>query len=165
MTVLETADLFAGRIAKKTKGLRAKPIISILVDRTVLNKFLVDTLEAREPVSADAVMCIGDHNDAWQQSASGLLKKYSVEGIDADGWMMCVPRPDASVEYFEVTDAMVDQQKGFCYIVGKWGETIDGVPNLQRAVPGDVVARNRGDDSDQWVVNRKVWTNTYSELS
>ena len=38
----------------------------------------MDTMEAREPVSADAMMCIGETNDAWQQSA-----------VDADGWMVC----------------------------------------------------------------------------
>lgn len=156
MNILNTTDLFQGRIAKKTKGVRAKPIVNLIVDRTVLNKFLVDTLEAREPVSADAIMCIGESNDAWQQTATSLLKKYTVESIDPDGWMVCAPRPDASVEFFE---APAD-----CQIVGLWGQTIDGVPNLQRAAAGDMVVRNRSDPTDQWVVARKIWRNTYTEL-
>lgn len=47
------------RIGKKTKTLRAKPMVNLLVDRTVMARFLVDTLEWREPVSADAMFCIG----------------------------------------------------------------------------------------------------------
>lgn len=160
MKILDTKDHFKGKVAKKTKGLRAKPIVNLLVDRTVLNKFLVDTLEAREPVSADAIMCIGECNDAWQQTGTALLKKYTVESIDPEGWMVCMPRPENSVEFFEVTEDI-----GCCYIVGRWGQTIDGIEMLQRAVPGDFIVRNRQDISDQWVVNKKIWRNTYSELS
>jgi hypothetical protein len=156
MQILDTTNLFRGRIAKKTKGVRAKPIVNLIVDRTVLNKFLVDTLEAREPVSADAIMCIGECNDAWQQTASSLLKKYTVESIDPDGWMVCTPKPDASVEFFEAT--------ADCYVRGLWGQTIDGVPNLQRAAAGDAVVRSRSDPTDMWVVARKIWRNTYTEL-
>jgi hypothetical protein len=164
MQILDTATLFEGKVAKKTKGLRAKPIVNLLVDRTVLNKFLVDTLEAREPVSADAIMCIGESNDAWQQTGSALLKKYTVESIDPEGWMVCMPRPDQSVEFFEVTPDMVAED-GTCYVVGKWGQTIDGVERLQRAAVGDMVVRSRIESTDQWVVNRKIWRNTYTELA
>lgn len=157
MEILNTTDLFRGRIAKKTKGVRAKPIVNLIVDRTVLNKFLVHTLEAREPVSADAIMCIGESNDAWQQTASALLKKYTVESIDPDGWMVCMPKPESSVEFFE---APAD-----CYVRGLWGQTIDGVPNLQRASKGDAIVRDRSDHKDQWVVVRKIWRNTYTELT
>lgn len=164
MNILDTVLLFQGKVAKKTKGLRAKPIVNLLVDKSVLNKFLVDTLEAREPVSADAIMCIGESNDAWQQTGSALLKKYTVESIDPEGWMVCMPRPDQSVEFFEVTREMVDED-GICYVVGKWGQTINGVERLQRAAEGDMVVRNRSDAVDQWVVNRKIWRNTYNELA
>jgi hypothetical protein len=164
MKILDTASLSKGKVAKKTKGVRAKPMVNLLVDRTVLNKFLVDTLEAREPVSADAIMCIGECNDAWQQTGSALLKKYTVESIDPEGWMVCMPRPDQSVEFFEVTRDMVGED-GTCYVIGKWGQTIDGVERLQRAVEGDIIVRNRMDLDDQWVVNRKIWRNTYSELA
>lgn len=164
MKVLNTTTLFEGKVAKKTKGLRAKPIVNLLVDRSVLNKFLVDTLEAREPVSADAIMCIGECNDAWQQTGTSLLKKYTVESIDPEGWMVCMPRQDNSVEFFEVTPDMVSPD-GSCFVVGKWGQTIDGVERLQRAVVGDMVVRSRTDTADQWVVNKKIWRNTYTELA
>jgi hypothetical protein len=145
------------RVAKKTKGLRAKPMITLLVDRAVMAKFLVDTLEAREPVQPDALFCIGESNDAWQQSAKKLLAKYTVDAIDSEGWMVCNPKPDNSVEFRECMDDI--------YITGHWGETIDGVPNQQRARFGDFILRNREDTTDQWVVARKIFINTYSEIS
>lgn len=74
MNILNT-QLLPYKVAKKTKGLRAKPMVTLLVDRTVMVKFLVDTLEAKEPVHADAMFCIGESNDAWQQSAKKLAEK------------------------------------------------------------------------------------------
>ena len=148
------------RIGRKTKSLRAKPMVSLLVDRGVISKFLIDTLEAREPVSADTVFCIGETNDAWQQTAKKLLAKYTVEAIDADGWMVCVPKPDNSVEFFEVP---ADWQPG-C-IIGLWGETIGSAKNVQRFDGGDFIARNREDHNDTWVVRRKIWLNSYTEIT
>ena len=158
MNITDTSGLTNWQVAKKTKGLRAKPMVTLLVDRTVMAKFLVDTLEAREPVHADAMFCIGESNDAWQQSAKNLLQKYTVDAIDSDGWMVCNPKPDASVEFFQVTtEAGVIQ--------GHWGETIDGVPNLQRYTTGDFIVRNRENTSDCWVVARKIFINTYTAIS
>lgn len=146
----------AWRRAKKTKGIRAKPMVTLLVDRTVVNKFLLDTLEGREPLGADAVFCIGDAGDAWQQSAKALLKKYDVKGIDADGWMLCEPKPENEVEFFIAeTDGLIK---------GQWGETIDGVEGLQHLVTGDAVVRQPHDHTDQWVVRRSLFNGTYSVL-
>ena len=47
MNILQTAQHFRGLVARKTKSLRAKPIVNLLVDRSVINKFLMDTMEAR----------------------------------------------------------------------------------------------------------------------
>lgn len=161
------------RIAKKTKPLRAKPMLSVLVDRSILAKFLVDTLEAREPVKASAVICIGEHNDAWQQAPEKLLAKYDVTAIDDDGFMVCKPKPENSVEFFEVTKELLVSlgqwepycENGYGFIVGQWGETIEGQQNLQKFVVGDAIARNREDPSDQWRVAAKIWRSTYSEIS
>lgn len=157
INILETTDL-QYRVAKKTKGLRAKPMVTLIVDRGVMAKFLVDTLEAREPVSADAMFCIGESNDAWQQTAKKLLSTYTVDAIDADGWMVCNPRPGASVDFYETKD----DHPG--YVVGLWGETVDGVENLQRFKPGDFICRSREDRTDVWVVARKIFINSYTEL-
>lgn len=142
--------------AKKTKGLKAKAMINLMVDRTVMSKFLVDTLEAKEPVSPNAMFCIGEAGDAWQQTPKALLKKYDILDVDNDGWMVCQPKPDNEVQFYE---SEVDQ-----LVQGQWGETIDGVANLQRCKAGDFVLRNPQDATDQWVVQRKLFLNTYSIL-
>lgn len=170
MNLLNT-DKLLYRIGRKTKGLRAKPMVTLLVDRTVMAKFLVDTLEAKEPVHADAMFCIGESNDAWQQSAKKLLAKYTVDAIDPDGWMVCNPRQENSVEFCEITTDTLDRldwtgDTNSGYIQGLWGESVYQLGNnLQRFNPGDFVLRSREDPSDVWVVNRKIFLNSYSEIT
>lgn len=172
MHILNTQPLSWG-VAKKTKPLRAKPIVTLLVDKSVMAKFLVDTLEAREPVGPDAMFCIGQSNDAWQQTAKKLLAKYNVTDIDSDGWMVCEPKPENSVEFIEVTREVLEAagaweayvEAGHGFLRGQWGQTYDGEANLQKFAIGDFVARNREDVSDQWVVQRKIWTNSYTALA
>ncbi len=160
MNILDTAPHWTGRLGKKTKGLKAKHLANIIVDKSVMSKFLLDTLEAKEVLTPDACFCIGEANDAWQQAASKLLKDYDMTGIDSDGWMLWHPKPTKIVEFFEITPEM-----GEGYIVGLWGQTIDGVANLQKFVPGDAIARQRDVHEDQWVVKRAIWQRTYSEIA
>jgi hypothetical protein len=168
MQILNTSNL-EWRIAKKTKSLRAKPMINLLVDKSIMAKFLIDTLEGKEPIAPDSIFCIGECNDAWQQSAKKVLAKYTVEAIDADGWMVCVPKPDNSVEFVELTtfflEKNTDFRSGRTFITGLWGATVDDVPNLQEFEAGDFLARNRTDHTDQWIVRRKIWINSYVEIS
>jgi len=159
MNLLNTQSL-TYKVGRKTKGLRAKPIVTLLVDRTVMAKFLVDTLEAKEPVHADAMFCIGESNDAWQQSAKKLLAKYTVEAIDSDGWMICYPKKENSVEFSQLPDTTYGG-----YIQGNWGETVEDMPNLQRYKPGDFVVRNREDHTDTWIVDKKIFLNSYTEIT
>ena len=161
-------------IAKKTKNIKAKPLISIMVDRNVLNKFLVDTLEGREPLGG-SIICLGESNDVWQQMPKKLLQKYNVIEIDKDGWMVCEPRPDNSVECIEITkelqsvtdkvDMWISEKEDF-FIIGQWGETMNLTPDvsisIQRCDIGDFICRNREDKSDVWVVKRKIFINTYN---
>ena len=156
MELLDTNTL-AFKVAKKTKGLRAKPMVTLLVDRTVMSKFLVDTLEAKEPVHADAMFCIGESNDAWQQSAKKLLSKYTVDAIDPEGWMVCNPKQESSVEFAQVLF------EGF--LQGNWGETFGEYKNIQRYKLGDFVVRNREDHTDTWVVDQKIFINSYTEIA
>lgn len=144
------------RIAKKIKGLKAKPIVTLMVDRTVANSFLINTLEGREPLGDGAVFCIGEAGDAWQQAPEALLKKYDVTSIDPDGWMICTPKPENSVEFFELN--------GEAWIQGIWGETRGEHVNMQFGSSGDFVCRQRDDHRDVWVVKRKLFLNTYTEL-
>lgn len=137
MQILKTSAL-AWRRGKKTKGLKAKALINLLVDRFIVNKFLIDTLEGKEPIDSANIFCIGEAGDAWQQTSKALLKKYDVKAID-DG-------------------------TGHGYITGKWGATIDGVENLQAFVLGDFLCHQPDDHTDQWIVRRTLFLNTYTEL-
>lgn len=147
------------KIASKTRPIKAKPLVSILVDRSVTNKFLVDTLEGKEPLGDGAVICVGEAGDTWQQMPKKLLAKYRVASIDKDGWMDCEPLPDNAVDCVEVTDGQTDI--GGFYIIGQWGETVGEETNVQRGVAGDFICRNQTDQTDVWIVRRKLFLNTY----
>lgn len=170
MKRIRVEEITNWNIAKKTKSIKAKPLISIMVDRNVMNKFLVDTLEGKEPLGDGAIVCIGESNDVWQQIPKKLLQKYDVTAIEDDGWMICTPKPDNSVEVIEITenirpfindvDTFINDDKMF-YIIGLWGEnTSEG--SIQRADIGDFICRNREDKSDVWIVKRKIFINTYN---
>ena len=168
MNILKTYNGLAWRRGKKTKGLKAKALINLLVDRSIVNKFLIDTLEGREPIDSANIFCIGEAGDAWQQTSKALLKKYDVKAIDNDGWMVCEPKPENEVEFILLSDMFLREQTG-CgtqdgYIIGNWGATIDGVENLQAFVTGDYMCRQPHDHSDIWIVRRTLFLNTYSEL-
>jgi hypothetical protein len=144
-------------------------MVTLLVDRAVMAKFLVDTLEAKEPVHPDAMFCIGESNDAWQQSAKKLLQKYTVDAIDSDGWMVCNSKQECSVEFCQITNESLDvagwgnPETGF--IQGNWGESVGDLQNLQRWRLDDYVVRNREDHTDTWIVNCKIFQNSYTEIS
>ena len=174
-----TEFLTGWNVASKTQPIKAKPLINLLVDRTVANKFLVDTLEAKEPVSADALFCIGAAGDAWQQMPRKLLAKYDVTAIE-DGWMICTPKPDNAVNCIETTPDMLktlvlteyvtvpfnDPRKyNLCdfAIEGQWGsaEYPEIGKNIQLGHKGDFICQNRTDPTDVWIVKRKLFLNTY----
>ena len=157
MNIFTPASDTKWRVARKTKNILAKPMVSLMIDKTVASKFLVNTLEAREPLGDGAVFCIGEAGDAWQQMPNALLRKYDVVMIDADGWLHCKPRDDVSVEFIELGDVGA-------HIVGKWGETIGDVHNLQSFDAGDFLLRDRVDHTDMWIVRRKLFLNTYTEI-
>lgn len=151
--------------AKKTKPLQAKAMLSLIVDTKVYKHFLLDTLEGREPVGEHNIFCIGDSGDAWQQTSKALLKKYDVTNIDDRGWMTCTPKPENSVEFFQLEKSMLGMdQPEFVYIQGHYGENIMGIANLQRCRSGDYVCRQTFDHSDQWVVQKNIFENTYKIL-
>lgn len=178
MKHLNTSEVKSWGIAKKTKNIKAKPLISIMIDKSVTNKFLVDTLEGKEPLGDGAIICIGESNDIWQQMPKKLLQKYDVIEIDKDGWMICQPKPDNSVEFIEITENMVGldtvqtvykwEVKENVYIIAQWGENMhfNGQDiQVQIGEYGDFVCRNREDKTDIWIVKRKIFLNTYNIMS
>ena len=163
MQKIETSEITGWNIASKTRPIKAKPLINLLVDRTVTSKFLVDTLEGREPLGDGVVICVGEAGDTWQQMPKKMLQKYHVAAIDTDGWMVCEPLPDNAVDMVEVTESMTISGGGMVdfYIIGQWGETIGEEKNIQKGMIGDFICRNQTDHSDVWIVRRKLFLNTY----
>ena len=149
------------KIAKKTKSIRSKPLVSVMVDRAVLSKFLITTLEANEKLGDGAVICLGEGGDVWQQMPKKLLAKYDVKSIDADGWMVCEPRPDNSIECYEWTSDIITHSSEH-YVKAQWGEEFRTYGVCQRFAKGDFICRNRDDKTDVWVVRRKFFENTYT---
>jgi hypothetical protein len=152
---IDTTAITGWRIASKTRPIKAKPLANLLVDRTVTSKFLVDTLEGKEPLGDGVVICVGEAGDAWQQMPKKLLQKYVVKAIDKDGWMECEPLPDNAVNCFEVTT------QGCFTIIGQWGATVGLEKNVQAGEQGDYICQNQTDPSDVWIVRRKLFLNTY----
>ena len=161
MKKIETNEITGWNIASKTRPIKAKPLISLLVDRTITNKFLVDTLEGREPLGDGSVICVGEAGDTWQQTPKKLLAKYHVASIDKDGWMVCEPLPDNAVDCFEVPYNQTDFADQSFYIIGQWGATVGEEKNVQTGVLGDFICRNQTDHTDVWIVKRKLFLNTY----
>lgn len=152
--------------AKKVQGLKAKPIINLMVDKSVANCFLLDTLEGREPLDMNAVFCIGEAGDAWQQMPNKLLAKYDVVDIDKDGWMICKPKPNEEVQCMELTVELLVAigHPTATFIQGIYGAKHGELVNLQSFVYGDVICRNPADLKDQWIVRRNLFKNTYQVL-
>ena len=176
MKRIRVEEITNWKVAKKTKNIKAKPLISIMVDRSVLSKFLVDTLEGKEPLGDGAIICIGESNDIWQQMPKKLIQKYNVIEIDKDGWMICEPRPDNSVNCVEITNDLLPYidntdmwiSNELFFIKGLWGEQLNilDLPILiQRADIGDFICQNREEKDDVWIVKRKIFINTYNIIS
>lgn len=141
------------RIGTKVKGLKAKPI-SDLIDKSVSKHFLINTLEGNEPIDSSTVFCIGIGDEAWQQNS--LLNKYEISGFDDNGWMICIPKKDNRIQFFE------SNEHG--YIQGTFGATLNGIQNLQSLSKGDFICRNPNRIKDQWVVRRDLFLDSYIEV-
>jgi len=135
----------------------------LIADKTLVAKFLLDTLEGTQSLAKDSVVCIGIDNDAWQQTTKALLKKYNVTTFTEDGWMICEPKPEAVAECCEITADLMEGQTEF-EVVGQWGKKQDDGTHLQYGVVGDYICRQPHDHTDVWRVARKFFINTYAIL-
>ncbi len=140
---IETTSLQNWQIASKTRPIKAKPLISLMVDRKVASKFLVDTLEGHEPLGDGSIICVGEAGDVWQQTQKKLLQKYVVTAIDADGWMDCQPLPDNAVDVDEFRKLVGDDAIVNLKIEDKKG--LDYVKNTFVKTPNTVLVLARGD--------------------
>lgn len=166
MIMVNTETLGPWKLAKKIKPIRAKPMSSIFADQTVMHKFLLDTLEAREAVSPDMMFCIGEADDVWPQTPARLLNKYDVIGFDPDGWMICFPKQENSVESLEISAELFSVPFGDSIaIYARWGEDVGLGKCIQHGDLGDYICRQIDDHSDQWIVRRALFLNTYSLIN
>jgi len=161
MKLIDVTTINNWRVASKTRPIRAKALVNLLVDPKVINKFLLDTLEGREPLGDGVMVCVGEAGDVWQQMPGKLLKKYRVVDSDRDGWLICEPLPDNAVNAVEVVRPdWLDERHQF-HIQGHYGETVDGVSNVQHGAVNDIICQNRADLTDVWIVRRRLFYNTY----
>ena len=165
---IKTEDIKKWCIAEKVRPIKAKPSICVITDRLIIQKFLLDTLEGKEPMGdGNAVICIGEAMDVWQTSPQRLLQKYDVTGIDFNGWMICTPKPGNAVKAVEVTaeafPGIMEQfgTPGQFTITGLYGEIVDGEVNVQKGSIGDFILQSLTDPADHWIVKRKIFLNTY----
>lgn len=179
MKRIRVEEIEKWNVAKKTKNIKAKPAISLMVDKSVLSKFLIDTLEGKEPLGDGSIICIGESNDIWQQMPKKLIQKYNVIDVDADGWMICEPRPDNSVNCVEITNDLLPfidtvdlwstpENSGLFFIKGLWGEEMqifDKKIFIQKAEKGDFICQSCEDKNDVWIVRRKIFLNTYNIIN
>lgn len=176
---IDTSKITRWNVATKTKSLRAKPLANILVDSSLLNKFLVKALEGNETLKEGSIICLGETGDVWQQTSDKLLSKYNVTAISTDGWLTCTPKPDNEVNVVEITPEVLlpssklpfvlppaddEMYKAHSfYIFGQWGEDVPGFgKTVQWGDRGDFVCQNRTDPTDVWIVKRKIFLNSYS---
>lgn len=158
------------KTATKTKPIKAKPLSSVILDKNILTKFLLDTLEGKQAIqeSGQTVVCLGNAGDVWQQKASKLLQKYTVVDISEDGWLVCEPKPENEVWATQYNgDSRGD---GKFSIFAQWGEKIQDstlsqgntvILYSQTGEVGDYILRSKTDARDYWIVRKSFFESTY----
>ncbi len=145
-------------LAKKTKPLRAKHIQHLMTDISILSKLPLSTLEGRQTINANSMICLGVEGEAWQQTSKNLLKKYNVTGLDESGWLICEPKPDNEVWAAQTAGDADEQFK----IIAQWGEIQPNGTFLQYGKSGDYVLQSKTDPTDIWIVAEKIFDSTYT---
>jgi hypothetical protein len=156
-------DITDWKKARKEKPMWAKHISAVVVDKLLFTKVLFDTLEGKEPVGDDVMVCFGPLGDVWQQSKKNILKKYNLTDIRSDGWFEFTPKPDNVCLSYQVPHSYGGQSPNFT-IIGKWGETVGLEKNVQTGEFGDYILMSETDAEDMWIVKRTIFENTYSLL-
>lgn len=143
--------------ARKVKPIRAKLLRDVLRADDATMKFLLQTLEGIQSLQDgdDTMVCIGIDFDVWQQKKGKLFAKYNITDIDKNGWLQCTPKPDVEVDCFEVLRSEPFVLKAL------WGTKMEDGTYLQTGQPGDFICRSPADQSDVWIVARKIFKNTY----
>jgi hypothetical protein len=167
MKLLPTNNL-QWRTATKTKRLLAKHFSSLMHDQRLISKLLIDTLEGKEGIKANSIICMGDLGDVWQQAPAKLLAKYDIKEFDVDGWMVCLPKPGNESYCYQVTAETLHLGQDILHngghlfaIIGQYGEqTEHGL--LQTGTIGDYILQDPKNPADSWIVQKTIFENTYA---
>jgi hypothetical protein len=162
--IVNTEGLFNLTVTK-TKGIYVIPVKDV-VNCLFESYFRLNTLEGIGPVEMDKCLCIAHTGEAWLQTTGSLQKNYTFAETLENGTSLYIPKPENEREAFFLTEDEVQRQgldsRAPLYIVGAWGEEINGVKNLQRIEVGDPILRNKDEHSDQWRVTLKLFNGTYN---
>ena len=156
--IIATSKFTHWQKAKKTAPIFAKHMRSVFSDISVAHRFLIDTIEGKEKVCIDAMLCQGSKGEYWQQTSINLFEHYNVTRIN-NSWLVCDPKSDYIVDVLEFYCEAEEEY----YVQGLFGEDIPGIgTNLQRCLSGDYICRSRTDPADVWVVGKSYFENTHS---
>lgn len=157
--VINPDDFVFVRVTK-TKPIKAKPVNVIFNDISIINKFLLDTIEGHASLKAGSMICIGAAGEAWMQSREKLTAKYNLTDIDTDGWLTCQPKPENEADAVQI-------DHDFC-VFAHYGEdhVVDGQKrHVLFGKAGDWLLRSTKDKTDSWIVARSLFEATYEFLA
>lgn len=160
------------KMASKTKGIFAHPVVTLFNDVYITSKLSLITQEGPQPIKDGSILCTGlSKTDPWQQSAKKLLDKYTVTDITPDGWMYCEPKPDNTIKCFQVTQESLPQNEEdfedhtVFQIYAQWGDKVEPTPGevkyIQLGEVGDYVCQSVSDPTDTWIVKQSFFNATY----
>jgi len=153
-------------LAKKTKPMRAIHMSRVFADPIFASMFLVNAIEGAEPIDSDAMLCIGEVGDVWQQKYDKMQSKYDLMEMGSSGWIVATPKPENEQRVIQLTPEVLESQLANLtqpvYIQGGYGATIDGIENLQQVTIGSWLVQRLPYTGDQWIVQDNLFQNTYT---
>lgn len=148
-------------LAKKTKPMRTIHMSHVFADPIFVKMFLVNAIEGAEPIDQDAMLCIGEAGDVWQQKYNKMQSKYDLMKMGSSGWIIATPKPDNEQRVIQLTREVLESQlvnlSQPVYIQGGYGATIDGITNLQQVAIDSWLVQRLPYNGDQWIVQNNLF--------
>jgi hypothetical protein len=164
-TVIDVSKINQWSTARKTGKLVAL-LGSLVIQHhpRLASKLKLTTLEGDEPIKPDAMVCIGELGDAWQQAPAKLRKKYDITAVTEDGWVEYTPKPGPDAEIIATQVLLTDVAEGTvpelhgCH----WGIANPDGSYSQIGKIGDWIVVLKSDPTDFYFIDDTVFKNTYS---
>ena len=133
--------------ARKVRPIRARKLDQ---DETI------QTLEGPVEAKAGAYLCRGEAGEPWPQSATSLHERYlETDDVDAEGWRIFTPRPDAEGVLAAKIDHPFTVQATWGPLKGKAGDY----------VVKKFADRDLPDPADVWIVDASLFQATYAAVA